>query len=92
MLKIKNSVKFKEDLKKFSHQQKVLKELNDVLEFLVQEIPLSKKYRDHPLSGNWVGRRECHIKPDILLIYMTDMTDENSLFLERIGSHSELFR
>ncbi len=89
MLKISNSVKFKKDLKKFAHKQKVLEELNDVLELLVKEIPLEKKYRDHPLSGNWVGRRECHIKPDVLLIYMAD---EENLFLERIGSHSELFR
>lgn len=89
MLKIKNSVKFKKDLKKFAHQSKVLDELNDILKLLVKGIPLEKKYRDHPLSGNWLGRRECHLKPDTLLIYMVN---EENLFLERIGSHSELFR
>lgn len=89
MLKIRNSVKFKKDLKKFEHQQKVLDELNDVLELLVKEVPLDKKYRNHPLSGNWIERRECHIKPNVLLIYMVN---EENLFLERIGSHSELFR
>lgn len=88
MLKISNSVRFKKDLKKFEYQQFVLDELNEVLGFLIKEIPLDKRYRDHPLSGNWVGRRECHIKPDILLIYMTD---KENLFLERIGSHAELF-
>lgn len=89
MLNIKNTTKFKQDLKKFAHKPKILEDLNDVLKLLMQEIPLDKKYRDHPLSGNWVGRRECHIKPDVLLIYTTD---ENNLLLERIGSHSELFR
>lgn len=89
MLKIKNTVKFKKDLKKFLHQQKVLDGLNDILELLVKEIPLDIKYRDHQLSGNWNGRRECHIKPDVLLIYMIN---EEDLILERIGSHSELFR
>lgn len=88
MLKIKNSVKFKKDLKRFIHQQKILDELDIVLKLLVQEIPLDKKYRDHPLTGNWIGRRDCHIKPDVLLIYMSD---EENLFLERIGSHSDLF-
>lgn len=89
MLKIKNTVKFKKDLKKFLHQQKVLDGLNDILKLLVKEIPLDIKYRDHQLSGNWNGRRECHIKPDVLLIYMIN---EEDLILERIGSHSELFR
>ena len=46
-------------------------------------------YRDHALSGKWAGYRECHIKPDLLLIYRKVNTD--TLRLARLGSHSELF-
>lgn len=49
---------------------------------------LPEKYRDHSLAGDYHGYRECHIKPDVLLIYRTD---EQCLYLARIGSHSELF-
>lgn len=51
---------------------------------------LEKKYLDHSLGGNWKGSRECHVNPDVLLIYRISET-ENKLFLERFGSHSELF-
>lgn len=64
-------------------------ELRGVIECLMKQEPLNEKHCDHPLSGNWVGHRECHIKPDMLLIYKTDI---ESLSLERVGSHSELFK
>jgi len=89
MLEIKNTVRFKKDLKKFKHQQHVLTELDKVLKALIKQELLDQKYLDHPLSGNWVGHRECHIKPDTLLIYKIG---EGKLFLERIGSHAELFK
>ncbi|MGD1641148.1 type II toxin-antitoxin system YafQ family toxin [Klebsiella pneumoniae] len=47
------------------------------------------RYRDHDLSGDWAGYRECHIKPDLLLIYRK--SDADTLRLARLGSHSELF-
>jgi mRNA interferase YafQ len=50
---------------------------------------LEPKYRDHQLSGNWQGHRDCHIEPDWLLIYK--ITDAD-LYLERTGSHSDLFK
>ena len=59
------------------------------IERLLNQIPLDEKNCDHPLTGNWIDHRECHVKPDILLIYKSD---ETTLFLERLGSHSELFR
>lgn len=65
-----------------------MEELGNVIALLINQKPLDKKYRDHYLSGPWFGHKECHIKPDVLLIYMTDKT---TLFLERLGSHSELF-
>ena len=50
--------------------------------------PLDVRYRDHDLSGDWAGYRECH-KPDLLLIYRK--SDADTLRLARLGSHSELF-
>ena len=52
-------------------------------------MPLPERNRDHALSGNWSGYRECHVRPDLLLIY--EMA-EGVLRLIRLGSHSELFR
>ncbi|MFM7854800.1 MAG: type II toxin-antitoxin system YafQ family toxin, partial [Flammeovirgaceae bacterium] len=74
--------------RKLVRQGKNLEELYTVLEMLVMEQPLPVKYRDHMLTGNWRGRRECHIRPDWLLIYKVE---EQTLYLERSGSHSELF-
>lgn len=91
MLKIKPSTQFKKDLKKFKHNQQIINELDSVLRILVQGKPLSAKYQDHNLSGNWNGHRECHLKPDTLLIYCVD-EERETLILTRVGSHSELFK
>ncbi len=55
---------------------------------LVADEPLSERYRDHSLAGEWKDHRDCHIKPDLVLIYRK--TNENTLDLVRLGSHSEL--
>ncbi|ADI38553.1 type II toxin-antitoxin system YafQ family toxin [Waddlia chondrophila] len=88
MLKIKNSKKFKKEIKKYRHQHTVISELNKALALLIKGKELPEKYRDHNLEGSWANHRECHIKSDVLLIYFTD---KETLYLERIGSHSELF-
>ena len=62
--------------------------LEPVLFALATDQPLDVHYRDHILSCDWVGYRECHIKPDLLLIYSVDTS---TLHLARLGSHSELF-
>jgi len=90
MLKIKPATQFQKDIKKFKHNQSVINELNEVLNILVQGEDLPAKYQDHKLSGKWKGYRECHLKPDALLIYHVDSEDE-MLTLARCGSHSELF-
>lgn len=90
MLEPTPTTKFKKDFKRFKHQAKVLEDLNEVLELLILKKPLQKKYMDHPLGGNWKDSRECHVNPDILLIYRID-EQQQKLFLERFGSHSELF-
>ena len=63
--------------------------LNPVLETLAHDRPLPAHNRDHDLSGNWVDCRECHVRPDLLLIYIK--TDADELRLVRLGSHSDLF-
>lgn len=67
---------------------KDIEKLIDVIDLLIEEKPLPQKYLDHPLTGNYVNRRECHIEPDWLLIYKIDTPD---LILERTGTHSDLF-
>lgn len=64
-------------------------DLKPVLVALATDEPLDVRYRDHDLSGDWAGYRECHIKPDLLLIYRK--SDADTLRLARLGSHSELF-
>ena len=64
-------------------------ELEQIRHMLERDISLPPKYRDHPLHGAWEGSRECHIRPDFLLIYTLEGDDV--LWLERLGSHSELF-
>jgi YafQ family addiction module toxin component len=63
-------------------------ELRKVLELLVTDQPLPPKNEDHALTGNWKGFRDCHIKPDLVLIY--SLPDAETLRLTRLGSHSEL--
>lgn len=62
---------------------------SEIAGYLADDHPLKEKHRDHTLSGNWKGHRECHIKPDLLLICIRP--DEHTLRLVRMGSHSELF-
>ena len=58
-------------------------------DLLANNRTLPEKHRDHQLGGNWKGRRECHLKPDLLPIYQ--LPDETTLRFVRMGSHSELF-
>jgi mRNA interferase YafQ len=60
-----------------------------IVDLLANDKPLSDRHRDHVLGGNWKAHRECHLKPDLLLIYK--LPDLHTLRLIRMGSHSELF-
>lgn len=90
MLKIVPSNQFRKDLKLAKKRGLNLQLLSDVVDTLATEQPLDARYRDHNLSGNYRGFRECHFEPDWLLIYRTD-EDELDLFLFRTGTHSDLF-
>jgi mRNA interferase YafQ len=63
--------------------------LADVLGLLLADQPLALRYRDHLLTGEFRHCRECHLKPDLLLIYR--LVDDDSVELIRLGSHSDLF-
>lgn len=90
MLNLKVVNQFKKDIKKFSHNQQVINELDKVIHLLLAKQKLPEKYRDHALTGHYNGMRECPIKPDVLLVYFINK-QESILFLERLGSHSKLF-
>lgn len=85
---IETSKKFDKDLKILVKND--LKLLYKVVGNLATEQPLAPKYKDHPLKGALKDFRECHLKPDLLLVYQIKKP-KNTLFLVRLGSHSELF-
>ena len=64
-------------------------EVDKVVRMLANNIPLPPKYRDHPLHGKHEGSRDCHIRPDFVLIYR--LVGDDVLVLERLASHADLF-
>ena len=93
MRTIERSSVFKRDFKRAKavprHNKNVDSLVSAVVALLVSDQVLPENHRDHALSGDWVGYRECHIKPDLLLIYRKP--GAGTLRLARLGSHSELF-
>jgi mRNA interferase YafQ len=87
---IERSAKFKKDVRLAVKQGKNIALLEWVIDQLADDIPLPEKHRDHALSGNWKGHRECHITPDWLLVYRKSDKGELLLVLVRAASHSDL--
>ncbi len=91
MREIERTSRFKRDYRREKsgvHGKKLDALLGEVLGLLLADTPLPHRCFDHPLSGDWTGFRDCHIKPDLVLIY--GKPDANTLQLVRLGSHSEL--
>ena len=89
-LTVRQTTEFRRGLKRAKKRNLPESELWTVVEMLKKQIPLPARYKDHALTGNYKGKRECHIRPDWLLIYqIKDTTLE--LLLTETGSHSELF-
>ena len=91
MRTIKQVGQFKRDLKRESkgqHRKVLQAEFVAVVAILAADKPLEPRYRDHALSGDWKNHRDCHVKPDLVLIYCKP--DEETLQLVRLGSHAEL--
>lgn len=91
MYKINFTGKYKKDLKRIDYKKYSITDLEKVVQLLsTNEAPLPAEYKDHSLKGKYKGCRECHIKPDWLLVYKKNK-NELILLLLRTGSHSELF-
>ena len=88
---VKFTNQFKKDLKLAKKQNKDLDKLFEIVNILAEGGTLDEKYRDHDLSGNYKGTRECHIEPDWLLVYEL-RNDVLVLMLYRLGTHSERFK
>lgn len=88
MLEVVYSSRFKRDLRQCAKRQLDLTKLQTVIDTLRAPATLPPQNRDHDLTGNYSGFRECHVSPDWLLIYRVD---DNALLLARTGSHSDLF-
>jgi mRNA interferase YafQ len=88
MRRIVHTNQFKRDYKKRSRERGMDELLAGVIDKLAAGGALDTKFRDHSLKGGFVGCRECHLKPDLLLIYVPS---DEELLLVRLGSHSELF-
>ncbi|MEK7564568.1 MAG: type II toxin-antitoxin system YafQ family toxin [Patescibacteria group bacterium] len=83
--------RFQKSFKKIARSGKIKREeVEFVIDVLASVQKLDRKYQDHPLQGNFEGFRECHIRPDILLIYYIK-NQELVLVLFDMGTHSELF-
>ena len=88
MLKFKTTNQFEKDFKMALKRGKNQEKIVTVMNKLINKEPLEIRHKDHNLSGNYVGRRECHIEPDWLLVYKRN---DDEIIFERTGSHSDLF-
>ncbi len=90
MYKVRPTSRFQRDLKRAKRRGYDISLLTGIIKKLAAGEPLPAKNRDHDLSGDYAGCRECHITSDWLLIYEVD-GDELILYLTRTGTHSDLF-
>ncbi len=90
MLQLVTTTKFRKDYKRIKKRGNDLSLLENVLDTLLREETLDQKYKDHALTGNYIGFRECHIQSDWLLIYAINAS-ELILTASRTGTHSDLF-
>lgn len=91
MRRIDPTGQFKRDLKRElrgRYRQVIADELDALIALLAIDTPLEPRHRDHALSGDWKDHRDCHMKPDLVLIYRKP--NQETLQLVRIGSHAEL--
>jgi mRNA interferase YafQ len=91
MRRIEPTTAFRRDFKRErrGRQRDLDAIVTETVRMLASDVPLPARFRDHALSGQWSGFRECHLRPDLLLIYEKP---PDILRLIRLGSHSELFR
>ena len=91
MRRIRSTRAFKRDYKREKagrHRKRLDNDLSEVLAKLRVDAPLPERFRDHGLIGDWKDHRDCHVKPDLVLIYRKP--DAEHLDLVRLGSHARL--
>ena len=90
MLKVEYTTRFKRDLKLAKKRKNDMAFLQEIMNHIEHEKPLSARLKDHPLTGNWKAHRELHIEPDWLLVYKL-IPEEKVVIFVRTGTHSDLF-
>jgi len=90
MLEFETTTQFRKDFKRIEKRKYDLSLMDEVVQTLLEEKPLDAKYRDHALTGDYAGHRECHIQSDWLFIYRVDK-GKLVLVATRTGTHSDLF-
>lgn len=90
MLRTQTTKQFEKDFKRMIKRGKDMEKIKTVMRRLANEEILDIRHRDHKLTGDFEGFRECHIEPDWLLVYRINKRDNNIIFL-RTGSHADIF-
>lgn len=88
MLKVQTTTKFKRDYKRMQKRHSDMEKLHKIMRKLQKQESLDPKHNDHPLTGEFIDSRDCHIEPDWVLIYRVS---GDTIYYERTGSHSDLF-
>ena len=90
MRRIERTGQFKRDYRREAKRRHAMldAELMPIVKALANDLPLDPRHRNHALTGDWKDHRDCHVKPDLVLIYRK--LDGEVLQLVRLGSHSEL--
>ena len=89
MKRVSQTTQFSRDVRRMRKRGKDLTKLRKVVKQLARDMQLHPRHHDHALVGRWQLSRDCHVEPDWILIYTAD---DETLRLERTGSHSDLFK
>lgn len=88
MLRPDYTTRFKKDINVLKKRNTGIDQLKAIMRELIHERQLAAKHADHALKGKWVGCRECHVMPDLLLVYQVK---SGMIVFERAGTHSDIF-
>jgi len=88
MIAFRTTGRFEKEFKLAAKRGKDVSKLQAIMRALVQEVALDPRLKDHALKGEFVGRRECHVEPDWLLVYKRE---PDAVIFERTGTHADLF-
>jgi mRNA interferase YafQ len=84
------STAFKKDYKRLSNNDAIISAVDKTILQLESGKPLPKEFKEHPLKGNYKGYFDCHIFPDLVMIFKRDI-ENDTIYLARLGNHNQLF-